>query len=305
MIERREITDRASWLEWRKTFLTASDLGAVAGKDPYKSALRVWNEKQGLIPDQADNEAMKRGRWLEAAAIEGLKEEHPDWLITRPKLFLADTVTRLGATPDAFITRPGSRGVVNCQIKCTGPIAFDRHWSDGVPPGYALQTVCEGMLLGAETNFVCALVVDSHKATIALYELPRHPGVEEQIEDMAMDFWDRVDTGRPYPPDYARDADVIKAMYPAPEPGSVRDLSGDNRLAELLPTRAMFKKEISGMEEQVKAIDTEIEAKMGRYEVAEIPGWRLTWKTVSRKAYTVAERSGRELRIKALKEDGA
>ena len=51
-IEKRLITNRAEWLEWRTHDLTASDVAAVAGASPYKSALAVYGEKAGLILPQ-------------------------------------------------------------------------------------------------------------------------------------------------------------------------------------------------------------------------------------------------------------
>jgi putative phage-type endonuclease len=302
-VEPRPITDRESWLKWRTGFLTASDIGAIAGKSRFKTPLRVWNEKMGLVPDLAETPAMKRGRWLEAAAIEGLKEEHPDWLITRPAIFLADTEHKIGATPDAYVSVPGKSGTANCQIKCVGPMIFERYWADGVPTDYKLQTATEGMLLGAETNFVCALVVDSHKAEITLYEVPRAPSAELLIMDLAADFWRRIDENDPYPPDFARDSEIIRAMYPTAEPESVLDLTGDNRLGGLLERRAEKKEIISLYMKDIETIETEVKAKMGTAEVATLDGWKLTWKNRTIKEHLVKETISRPLLVRDLREE--
>jgi putative phage-type endonuclease len=299
-IERRPITNREEWLTWRKDLLTASDIAAIAGKDPYRSPLRIYNEKRGMVPPQAESEPMKRGRWLEAAAIKGLREEHPDWLITQPEVFLVDAEHRIGATPDALITIPGSKGTINCQIKCTGPFVFERDWADGVPLGYQMQTAMEGLLLGAERNFVCCLVVDSRTAKIALYDLARSPSGEAGILAAAAEFWDRFDNDRPYEPDFARDAEQIAALYPKQEPGKVIDLTGDNRLADILSARALLKDEIGSREKDVKTIDAEIEAKLGDAETALLPGWQINWKLESRAEHVVRAWSKRILRIKEL-----
>jgi predicted phage-related endonuclease len=55
MIERWPITDRAAWIQWRLLDVTASDVPALFGADPYKTRLGVWAEKRGLVPPIADN----------------------------------------------------------------------------------------------------------------------------------------------------------------------------------------------------------------------------------------------------------
>jgi predicted phage-related endonuclease len=289
----------------RDKYLTASDIPAVAGKSPFKSPLRVWNEKQGLVPDQVETPLMRRGRWLEPAAVKGMQERYPDWLITQPGIFLVERQLRLGATPDCFIVRPGDKGTINCQIKTVGPFVFEREWADGPPEWVRIQTATEGLLLGSVTNFVCALVVESHGIDFTLYELPRRPSDEAVILDVVADFWRRVDQQDPYPPDFARDGEIIHSMFPKAEPETVIDLTGDNRLADLLPLRAEKKDLISGLQRDVKTIDTEIEAKLGAIESAIVPGWRITWKNEFVKAHQVPERNSRVLRVKQLKEDAA
>ena len=59
------------WFQLRKRFLTSSDLGTVFGKNKYKSALELFNEKIGKSKkDFTDNDAIKHGVKYEAEAIE-------------------------------------------------------------------------------------------------------------------------------------------------------------------------------------------------------------------------------------------
>jgi putative phage-type endonuclease len=48
------------WLEWRKSGIGASDIAAICGVCPYKSALDIYNDKKGLSKDRR-NSAMQRG----------------------------------------------------------------------------------------------------------------------------------------------------------------------------------------------------------------------------------------------------
>lgn len=297
-IERHPVTDRKSWLAMRRDFLTASDVPAVAGVDPYKSALRVYAEKTGLVPDIVENAAMKRGRLFEGAALEYLAEEHPGWKIERPAIFITDDIDRLGCTPDAFITDE-TGALVNVQIKTINRYTFDK-WNGRAPVGYQIQVVCENMLTGADRGILAVLVVSAYDAELKLFDVPRHEAAEDRIRQLALEFWDRVASGRRPDPDYAKDADVIETLFPRQEPGTVLDLSGDNRLMEILPQREDLKDTIDGARKELEALDAEVKFKLGDAETAELPGWRLTWKEEYRKAYTVEESTRRVLRVKQI-----
>ena len=132
-VERIPIADRPSWLAMRSRDLTASDIGAVAGLDKHKSAFRVYAEKSGLIPGAADNNIMRRGRWLEAAVVEALKDERPTWKLQRAGVYLRDPELRLGATPDAVAIDPERPGIGMVQIKVVSKPAYESGWGDGPP----------------------------------------------------------------------------------------------------------------------------------------------------------------------------
>jgi predicted phage-related endonuclease len=241
---------------------------------------------------------MKRGRLFEGAALEYLAEDHPRWTIERPAIFITDDIDRLGCTPDAFITDETGK-FLNVQIKTINRHSFDR-WNGHAPLGYQLQVVCENMLTGADRGILAVLVVSAYDADLKLFDVPRHEAAEDRIRQIALEFWDRVASGRRPDPDYAKDADVIETLFPRQDPGTVLDLSGDNRLAKILPQREDLKDTIDGARKELEALDAEVKFKLGDAETAELPGWRLTWKEEYRKAYTVEESTRRVLRVKQI-----
>jgi len=301
-IERYKITSRDQWMALRAADLTASDVGAAAGADRRKSALQLYAEKTGALFPAADNKMMRRGRWLEPAVIEALHDEHPDWRIIRPGLYLRDPELRLGATPDA-VAETGEAGILhNVQCKVVSRPVYERDWSDGPPLPYLLQTLTEGLLLDMP-SYIAALVIDTYSAELELFSIERHAAAEQRVKSIASEFWRRVATGNPPAADYARDAETVAALYPESVPEPVLDLSGDNRMAELLPARAMLKNEADGIMQQLLEIDTEIKAKLGDHEVATLPGWRLSWKTHHRKEFVTPASTYRALRVAELQEE--
>lgn len=304
MIEHYPITDRAAWLAQRMGDLTCSDTGAVLGLDPHRTALRVYGEKAGQIAADAENKIMRRGRWLESAGEVALQEKFLTWDIVNPQIYLRDPDCRLGGTPDRIAEDPDDPGLINCQIKVVSRPIFERDWADGPPMNYVLQTLGEGYLLDAKRSIIAALVIDTFSADMQVFDVPRHPEAERKICEVARQFWQNIDNGVRPAPDYKHDAETIAALYPEQVRGVAIDLTGDNRLPEILRERARLKAEIETNQGRINEIETEIKDKLGEAETGDLPGWKLTWKLQNRKEYTVAATSFRRLYIKDMSDNG-
>jgi putative phage-type endonuclease len=289
MISIRPIKSRDEWLAWRKEVLTASDVGAVAGVDLYKTPLRIYAEKTTDV-EVEESPIMRRGRMFEMAALGYLQEDHPDWDIHRPGTFYADVDLKLGATPDALGRCP-DRGLINIQIKTVSAPVFE-NWDGQPPKSYLLQTVCENMLTKADEGILAVLAVSAYSAELHEFPVPRHEAAEQRICDIARDFWENVGKGLVPRPVYRLDADVIAGMWPPrPEVPTPLDLSGDNRIITVLNERELLKGAIKDAEATVKALDAEIIHKLDGATLATLPGWKITNKITHRKEYTVAAAS--------------
>jgi predicted phage-related endonuclease len=296
MIEFHKIESRDQWLAMRAMDLTASDVGAAVGVDPYKSRLGLYAEKTAMLMPQADNNAMRRGRWLEAAVLSAIREENPDWDVQPLGYYVRDPDLRLGATPDATAATD-EIGLTNIQCKVVNRPSYNRDWVDGPPMNYLLQTLTEGMLLGAHRSIVAALVIDTYTADLFLHPVPRHEAAEARVRAIAAQFWEDVAAGRMPPADEARDAETVAALYPQSEAETVLDLSTDNMIRDLLRERSTAKAVIKVEEQRVGEIDTLIKEKLGTNERAELPGWKISWKTQNLKERIVAATTSRPLRV--------
>lgn len=302
-VERISIRDRASWLAMRSFDLTASDIGAAVGIDPHKTALRLYAEKTGLLMGEPDNNLMRRGRWMEAAVLEALREEQPGWVVEKCNVYLRDPALRLGATPDAVATTDDGE-IVNVQCKVVSKPAYERDWIDGPPMPYVLQTLTEGLLQGTG-SYIAALVVDTYSADLFLHAVPRHGGAEARVMQIADEFWRNVENGVQPAPDFKRDADTVAALFPQSVADPVLDLTGDNYLPDLLIERGVLKQAVKDCDARLIEIDTDIKAKLGTHERATLPGWKLSWKTHTRKEHVVAESTARPLLVTDLRDKEA
>lgn len=301
MIEKFTVLDRAEWLARRAHDLTASDIGAAAGVDLYKTRLALYAEKTGQIMPASDSPLMRRGRWLESAVLAAIRDEYPHWEVRPVGMYYRDPELRLGATPD-FVAVADLPGVTNIQAKVVSRPSFERHWDAGPPISYQLQTVCEAMLMEAHQSIVAALVIDTYRADLHLFPLPRHEAAERSIRQIATAFWDSVREGRAPPADYAQDRAVVEALHPTSVAEPVLDLTGDNELAVLLPELAALKTGVAIDKKRIDEIETAVKAKLGDAERATLPGWDVSWKSQHRKEHVVKASNYRVLRVKDLDE---
>jgi len=303
MIRTMAITNREDWLRMRAANIGASEIGALMGVDPYKSRYALWMDKAGRADPVSDNPVLRAGRWMEAAAIEAVRETHPEWNILRASTYYWDDTLRIGATPDAFAVRGGATGVVQCKKVAASHF---QKWieEDGTitpPLHYQLQVIAEVMMTGAEWGCLAVLADDGYGLDLHCIDVPVHAAAWQRVLEEAKAFWASIEADVPPTPDYDRDGALIAAQYPASN-GAHVDLSHNNHLAILLEERRNLKaailaaRKIGGIddsEKRIASIDAEIKHIMGEAGSAVCGPWQL--KYTERKPFTV--RATRILRI--------
>lgn len=98
--------NRDEWLKLRKETIGSSDIATICGLNKYKSPLKLWAEKLGKIPDDADNINTRMGQMLEPVVAERFKQE--TGLSTRKAntLYQHNDVEWATATPDYTVDEP-------------------------------------------------------------------------------------------------------------------------------------------------------------------------------------------------------
>jgi predicted phage-related endonuclease len=284
MIEHHAVKPRTpEWFALRANDITASEIGAVAGVGLYGSPYEVWAIKAGLASGPEENSAMTMGRWLEPAVPCALIDQRPDDFISIDyplDLYVRDADIRLGGTPDARGVDRDGRPVA-FEFKVLSRQSYERNWNGAAPMAYQLQLAANTMLLDADYGILAALVLGFQSVELVVERIDRHPTAEFWIRDIARRFWAAFDDGHaPSAPDYQRDADVIRQVFrPDPAKPVPIDLSSDNRVRELLESRAGKKEIIKACDDDVKAIDAELIHKLNGAEAAVLPGWKISHKT--------------------------
>lgn len=177
--------DPATYAE-RRAFLGASEVPAVCGLDPFKSAADIWASKRGYI-GQEESEAGDIGNLLEPVLI-------------------AEYARRLGlsfAKPPAF--RRGYRQATldavidgrNVQVKVVGEY-MTHHWDDGVPDYVQAQVQAEMDVACLESTDVVALIGGTDLRTpikYAEYRIQRDPEAISAINRVCDRFWEKYILG--------------------------------------------------------------------------------------------------------------
>jgi hypothetical protein len=272
--EVHKITDREEWLCWRRHDVTASAAAGLLAASPYQTPFALWMEKAGLTTPKPMTKRMRSGLRSEALHIEMLREDFPEWEIEQGAIYIRDPAYRIGATPDAFATRPDRRGIGVVQLKKTTREAYRRGWNIPdeeieEPPAYhQIQTIMEGDLSRASWAVVSAVILDEDE--IFPHEIKMRPLIADVVRQETADFWRRIAERDPYPVDYLADGDLILANA-HPIKGVEIDLTGNERVAAILAEHERLKDmEARGRAAHAerRALDAELCRLMGGAAVA-------------------------------------
>lgn len=305
MIERHRIENDEQWQRLRARDVTASVVGALFGVHPYVTMGRLHVDKVDgpMFAEIQESAVMRRGRALERVVADEVVMKfarvNASIEVEKAYEYFRDPDVRVGATPDYFITLhdPRGRGILQC--KTVGSLQFKKEWSeDSMPLWISLQIATEMMLTESQWGIVGVLVIGDFTYELHTYSVERIAGVENRIRQGVRKFWQDIADGKEPQVDYQRDGELIRAMFPREAAGKILDLSGDNRIPELLERRDMLRLGIKQVEADLEAIDNELKHKIGDAEQASARGWLMTYKSQHRREYTVPASDIRVFRVK-------
>jgi predicted phage-related endonuclease len=317
-IELIPIENRTQWLALRQRDVTASAAAGLLGASKYMTPMRLYMLKTGHISEDAADDKISddsielsplgRGLALEEVGADLLRRLKPNWIVNRNGHYYRDNALRIGATPDLLVNDP-DRGLGLVQQKSVASMIFDKQWKDEdgaiTPPlEYFVQTIVEANMVGARWAAIGALVV-SYGVRFQLVPVDLHAGVWSRVKCEVEAFWRRVEMNNPPLPDYTQDAALIASLYADSDDELAVDLSGNNRIIEILAEREALKtreKDGSEAEKARKVLDAEVIHILGNASVGRLADGRIiTAKTTVRSGYEVKPTSFRSVRIKEPK----
>lgn len=200
------------WLAYRRRGIGGSDVAAVMGISPFRTARDLYFDKRGITAVE-DNEGnwvvMEMGHLLEAmvAKIFQNKTGYPVYQIK--KMFYHPDYPFMLADVDYFATLPdGSTALL--EIKTTNYNARDHWWKEGkeiVPVYYETQGRHYMCVMDIDRIFYCCLYGNNENEVI-IREIQRDLAYEEEMIFLEKNFWTNHVKAL-VPPPYTEDGDLI------------------------------------------------------------------------------------------------
>ena len=137
--------------------ISGSEIGAILGLSPFKSAYTLWAEKCSLIPtDSVGSVAMRLGQLLEPGIRQLFIEQHPDFLVTEIGSYAHPVNTWAHANVDGIgVDANGELFIL--EIKHTAT-----YW-DYVPEHYRAQAFWYMYVLGVKKTIFAVVNAGRYK----------------------------------------------------------------------------------------------------------------------------------------------
>lgn len=312
-MDRQFITtrDEAHWHAMRAQDLTSTDVAALFGLSPYKTAFELWHEKRsGEVARVKDNDRMRWGRRLESVVAEGIAEER-GWYARPFKEYgrLADF--RLGASFDfrVLTNTHGGLGIDSpadsiLEIKTVDFLAFRNGWTiedDYVeaPAHIELQVQHQMLVSGLRRAYIGVLIGGNR---IELLERDADDQVHAGIIAAAAQFWASIEAGTPPAPVMPDDARAVIRLNQHAEPGKLLDVRDNPYIAELIRQYDYLGRQAKQVADERDVVKAELLAAIGDAEKVIVDGFSVSAGFVGPAEIPASTRQGyRNLRVTAKK----
>lgn len=276
--------------ETRKKHIGSSDVAAILGLSPWRSACDVWLEKTGRLVDEKDpNAAMVVGTRVEPVLLDWLQEE-----IGRP--VLRDTQF----THANGIMLASLDGLIECgdydehaEAKVTSILGgWGEEGTDQIPECYLVQIAHQFACLPESRLCHVPILKVNHGASFARYAVTREQATDliAVVEEEACNFWHRFVLTDTMPEQFTPSIDVSKRIRK--QPGKTVSIPAGPVEMYLSAKRGLA--EAKQAAENAEAV---IRTYMDGADEADTPLGKFTLKTSSRKAYTAAACEFTQLRF--------
>ena len=192
--------EHAQWLEERRKGIGGSDIAAIMGLSPWKTAYQVYQEKRKEVEDWGGNSITDWGKRMEPAIRQWYSDKTgrdvrlPDKIMYHPKhpfmLASLDGFTDDGRVVEIKTARSGKN--------------WGEPETNQIPDYYAVQVHHYMTITGFQ---VADIPVSIAGSSPSLYIVEADKEISEMIIEACAKFWERVQSGNP--PDPVTYADAV------------------------------------------------------------------------------------------------
>lgn len=265
---------RQAWLEARRKGIGGSDVSAIVGLNPWKSAISVYMEKTGEIGEVEENEKMYWGNRLEdLVADEFMKRT--DMKVRRRNAILRHPEYKwMLANVDRMIV--GRKEGLEC--KTAGQFMASEWDGEEVPAQYLLQCQWYMAVTGYKAWWIAVLIGGQE---FVYKRIERDEGIINHLIDECGHFWHEY-VLKEVPPafDGSRDSEeLLKKLYPTADPDSETELPDE--ADELIKAYMLAKEEEKEAKETKQRFENQLKNMIGEFETGYADHHIVTWKPIT------------------------
>jgi putative phage-type endonuclease len=249
---------REHWLKERKNYIGGSDLGAICGLNPYRSALDVYLDKTSDDISEETNAAMRWGNLLEDVVAKAYSEDTGYDVEIEPNTIYHPEYSFLAANIDRWADN--KRRILECK---TASFLKAKEWgdlgTDQIPESYLIQN--------ATYSAVCNVPVVDTAVLIGgqdfrIYTYNRNKELEEKLIKIACNFWHNHIEKR-IPPKCVSTRDTFN-LFPQ---SNHHEIVAESNILEKWEQLKAAKEEENRIADTIEKLKTDIQEFMRDYDV--------------------------------------
>ena len=250
--------NKQEWLRERKNYLGGTDLAAIAGLNPYRTALDVYLDKTSDDISEETNAAMRWGTLLEDVVAKAYSEDTGYDVEIEPNTIYHPEYKFLGANIDRWADN--KRRILECK---TASFLKAKEWgdlgTDQIPESYLIQN--------ATYSAVCNVPVVDTAVLIGgqdfrIYTYERNRELEHKLIKIACNFWHNHIEKR-IPPKCVNTKDTFN-LFPQ---SHHHEIVAESNILEKWEQLKSLKEEESRIQSTIEKLKTDIQEFMKDYDV--------------------------------------
>ena len=256
------------WLKAREDGIGASEVAAVVGLSPWETPFSLWLKKTHQVPPTEENDAMRRGHYLEDAVVQWWMHETGEQVI---KASAADVIY---VHPDHPYMRVTPDRIVKGRKKILEVKSTSIQMGDEIPDYYLAQVMYQMYVTGIHQ---AELIYIQGGLTFGRFAVEYNEEFAQYLADEVTKFWNWNVLGN-HEPDAINVSDLaVKVPRSVPEKVIIADDTALGQIAQIREKKAQcdaLEKEIGELTDALKMFMSDSEA------ILDLDGRvLLTWKS--------------------------
>lgn len=250
--------NKQEWLRERKNYLGGTDLAAIAGLSPYRTALDVYLDKTSDDITCETNAAMRWGTLLEDVVANEYSEVIGQTTAIEPNTIYHPEYKFLGANIDRWVGN--KEYVLECK---TAGFTKAKEWGDlgteQIPELYLIQVAYYAAMCDVYKVDIAVLIGGQD---FRIYTYERNKELEDKIIKIGINFWSNHIEKR-VPPKCVNTRDTFH-LFPQ---SNYQEIVAESNIMEKLEQLKSLKKEENRIADTIEKLKTDIQEFMRDYDV--------------------------------------